>query len=512
VKPLLPFLHAQAFCKSVPISNMPSRTLLIHVGVEEIDRLMQVFSSIIERVPEMTTLLTSLRKYCMSETTFDETDFHRVLNGVLKETPNLSRLKLNLPFQVIGRASRTATLLLATTFACFAQRPSDFSPLQTLVLDHVSDSTILDIGQNHLDLGNALKTFKSLRNLVISIKRQERSNPSMNIFSNRLWMLISEAGHLESLCIIGWNTKRCVGNRRHRARVNFNDWVMKSLPYQSLDEKRTLKYLRFLELKRIDIDPSALEQLIEQNSTSLKELYLNEVYLKIFRSTDLDQTPLWIGHGDGVDKPAGRFWLAEKLQGMESLNLEVLRATGIGYDDYDPEIRSNRNSDYDLVDPTGHNRTFDQRFVEAVLGIPSPPPKKAAPAETLGAGKPEVEQDVVAIQRAIAFQATLAAAGGPIREMLYEDYRAFLSRSLTSSTPSKPEQLRKVDWDVETFQRHHNTTSHWKRCIDGLFYNHNEKALEELQKIIGVADRGMTLLSDEIDRIHGLTEIPREGG
>lgn len=488
-----------------------SWTLLICVGAEEIDRLMQVFSSIIERVPEMTTLLTSLRKYCMSESTFDETDFRRILNGILQETPNLSRLKLNLPFQVIGRASRTATLLLATTFACLAQRPSGSAPLQTLVLDHVSDSTILDIGQNHLDLGNALRTFKSLKNLVISIKRQEHSNPSMTIFSNRLWMLISEAEHLESLCIVGWNTKRNVSNRRHRTRVNFGDWIMKSLPYQNLDEKRTLKYLRFLELKRIDIESVALLQLIEQNSASLKELYLNEVYLKIFRTTDVQRTPLWIGLGDGIDKPAGRFWLAEKLRGMESLKLDVLRATGIGYDDYDPELRANRNNDYDLLDSTGHNRTFDQRFVEAVLGIPSPPPKRAVPAETLGAGKPEVEHDVIAIQRAIALQATIAAAGGPIREMFYEDYRAFLSRSLTSSA-SKPEQLRKIDWDVETFQRHHNTTSHWKRCIDGLFYNHNEKALEELQKIIGVADRGMTMLSDEIDRIHGLTELPRDGG
>lgn len=48
--------------------------------------------------------------------------------------------------------------------------------------------------------------------------------------------------------------------------------------------------------------------------------------------------------------------------------------------------------------------------------------------------------------------------------------------------------------------RYHNTTSYFKRCIDGYFFNHNEKALKELQNIIQVADRGMTLLQTEIDQ------------
>jgi hypothetical protein len=83
--------------------------------------------------------------------------------------------------------------------------------------------------------------------------------------------------------------------------------------------------------------------------------------------------------------------------------------------------------------------------------------------------------------------------------------------SLTPGTvQSRERPIRKVDYDVETFQRFHNTTSHWKCSIDGLFYNHNEKALVELQKIISVADRGMALLSEEITRIHSLT-IPGGG-
>lgn len=462
----------------------------------------------------MTTLLDSLRQYCMSEKTFDETDFRRVMDGVLRVTPNLTRLKLNLPFQVIGRASRTATLLLATTFACFAARPSDFRYLETLVLDHVSDSTILDICQNPIDLSNALHTFRYLKNLVISIKRQESSVQLMSIFSNRLWLLISEANNLESLCITGWNVKTSSGtNRRRRARIDFNDWMMKSLPYPNLDSKRTLKHLRFLELKRIDIDPISLQRLIEQNSSSLKELYLNDVYLKVFESPDQGTTALWIGHGSAVPKPQGCYWLAENLRNMESLNLDVLRVSGLGYNDFDP-TRGDEKEEYDLVDPLGLNRSFEQRFVEAVLGHVPPSPKSitdmaiatACPRHSTTWHLPP-SRFTPNVGGMMTSTAGIESSGPTIPFTLFHIPPSPIP---TTSRPRQT-QVRKIDYDVEAFQRFHNTTSHWKCTIDGLFYNHNEKALVELQKIISVADRGMALLSDEIDRLHSMTRLPGAG-
>ncbi len=483
--------------------------MLTRGPTEEITRLFQVFHSIIGKVPEMTTLLDSLRQYCMSEKTFDETDFRRVMEGVLRVTPNLTRLKLNLPFQVIGRASRTATLLLATTFACFRQRPKEYRSLETLVLDHVSDSTILDICLNPIDLGNALHTFSYLKNLVISIKRQESSTPLMNIFSNRLWHLISEAEHLESLCITGWNVKTSGPLRRRRARADLNDWMMKSLPYPELDRNRRLKHLRYLELRRIDIDPIALERLIQQNSTSLKELYLNDVYLKVFESPERHTTALWIGHGSAGPKPQGSYWLAENLRNMESLNLDVLRVSGLGYNDFDPSTDMQPKK-YDFEDPSGLDRPFEQRFVEAVLGhlLPSPQPITAMVTATacprhLTGWRPS--------------RLPLAGQTDPLtsftRTRLTQSLDlACATTSLTSGTLRLGDRpARKVDYDVETFQRYHNTTSHWKCSIDGLFYNHNEKALVELQKIISVADRGMALLSEEISRIHSLTRITGGG-
>lgn len=55
-------------------------------------------------------------------------------------------------------------------------------------------------------------------------------------------------------------------------------------------------------------------------------------------------------------------------------------------------------------------------------------------------------------------------------------------------------------YDAETFQKYHNTTSWFKRCIDGYFFNHSDLALKELQSIITVADRGMNILQTEIER------------
>lgn len=165
----------------------------------------------------------------MNENTFDETDFRRVIERVLAATPNMTRLKLNLPFQVVGRTSSTATLLLATTFACVAGRPADeYKPLETMVLDHVSDTTLSSICNNPIDLNNALATFAGLKHLVLSLKRQEARLDRQGTFTVQLWFLIRKALNLESLCIIGWNVKRDINVRLHRHSMAFNGLVWHS--------------------------------------------------------------------------------------------------------------------------------------------------------------------------------------------------------------------------------------------------------------------------------------------
>lgn len=501
------------------------------------------------KVPEMGPLLESLGRYCMNQSTFDETDYRQRMNNVLSATPNLTRLKLNLPFQVVGRTSHTSTILLATTFACVAQRPEECRAIETLVIDHVSDTTLNKICHNPVDVSNTLKIFAGLKNLVLSIKRQESRTSPMVLFTRNLWFLIQRASRLESLCIIGWNVKRDA-SRKHTVDVPFtpyNEWQMRSLPYDMVSAAPTTTSLRYLELKRVDMDPVALMSLLDANAHSLRELYLNEVYIKIFSSADKERTCLWIGHGPDVKKPDKCIWIAEEIRKNKNLNLDILRATGLGYDDFDTD-RNSPWPNYDLTDPSPLNRSFDQRFVEAALGIVSEVP---TPAETgspvslpdaiaeshpsslspmphaLGTGEIEAEVDGLDVPPDLV---TVGSASPEIAEpgaRTEDDNFAIITGSRGLSQPSdqtsdtddvllatgntpatNDHKSKRVDYDAETFQRKHNTTSHFKRCIDGYFFNHNEQALKELQRIITVADRGMQLLSEEIQRNHALRTLP----
>jgi hypothetical protein len=443
--------------------------------------LSEVFQSLVQRVPEMVPLLESLKRYCMREDTFDEYDFRTLLEvqaspqkqkrwhtnifqDVVESTPNLRRLKLNLPFQVVGQLCTTATLLLATTFSALAKRPIEHKQLETLVLDHVSDTTVNAICNNHMDLSNAIKAFMGLKNLVLSIKRQEPGLARQDLFAKHLWFLIRKAEGLESLCLIGWNVKRSIMTRRNQHTFSLGDWNMRSLPYM-IDDTPILQQLRFLELRRVDIDPRALISLITDSAKSLKEIYLSEVFIKVFGASDGNNISLWIGHPD-ITQPDEACWLAPELKKIEGLELGVLRATCLGYDDFEPD-RNSLHPDYDLKDPTGKERSFDERFVDAVCGVEP----VTIPAQTTF--------DISSLP--------------PI---------------ITEPDPRSPRDHN--EWDAETYLREtNNPTSYYKRCIDGYFFNHNEQALKELQNIISVADRGMTIISEEISRSR---EVAVDGG
>ena len=486
------------------------------MSLEEIARLSDVFSGIIQKVPEMQPLLLSLRRYCMNDTSFDETDFKKVMDGVLERAPNLARLRINLPFQVVGRQCQTATLLLATTFECIARRGLqneldvdekgvEYKNIETLVLDHVTDTSVINICHNPRDLQNTIHVFSGLQNLTLSIKRQEVRASRQTAFAQQLWFLLRKATQLESLCIVGWNVKRDITTRRHRHSVSFGEWSMRCLPYDS-EPLHRLNNLKFLELKRLDIDPRSLLALIEENSASLKEVYLNEIYIKVIGSSELSNTSLWIGNPD-TQRPQESCWVAEALRDMEGLDLEILRVTGLGYDDFDPDMHS-AYPNYDLVDPSGYNISFDQRFVEAVSS------KKDA---ALPVNSPSLETPALPSISSLPFNAS-ATLAVPVTE---------LDRAEAPYIPAFDDQVQKIAVDTElaplqghttpilydavTFQQDHNTTSQFKGCLDGYFYNHNEQALRELQRIIEIADKGMDLISAEIDRTHALQVNPDDG-
>jgi hypothetical protein len=388
--------------------------------------------------------------------------------------------------------------------AALTKRPEEAKDLDTLVLDHVSDTTIINICNNPMDLSNAIKAFSGLKHFVLSIKRQEARDSRQASFTKNLWFLIRKAVNLESLCLIGWNVKRDIATRIHLHAVSPSVWNMRSLPFH-LDDAQNTSRLRFLELKRVDVDPRSLLDLVTECATSLKELYLNEVYLKVRGDESAASSFLWIGHPD-LRKSEDSYWIAQDLRKIEGLKLDVLRATGLGYDEFDPDTNA-LHPTYDLIDPSGRNRSFDQRFVEEVLGsndiiMEDAPNSSSRPASR------NSPSDLPHIDTIIPELTNLTSVLPP--EHLDDITGPFFI------DPAQPEQLtlpplnhlrKQKEYDAETFQRFHNTTSHFKRCIDGYFFNHNEQALKELQNIITVADRGMTLLSAEIARARYGTEV-----
>jgi hypothetical protein len=430
----------------------------------------------------------------------------------METTPNMHRLKVNLPFQVVGRASLTATLFLATTLACIANRPEEFRKLETLVIDHVSDTTILNICNNPIDARNALTSFASLKHLVLSVKRQEVRTTRQKTFTQNLWLLIRKTVDLESLCLIGWNVKRDINTRKYNHSVTFDgqsrydvflgqvltirtEWNMRSMPYPK-DEFSGFPRLRYLELKRVDIYPEHLVKMITDNAPTLKEVYLNEVYIKVHGMAEQENTSLWIGYPD-IKKPENCLWLAKELCAFRAigLSLDTLRVTGLGYDDFDPDPHST-HSNYDLNDPTGLQRSFDQRFVDAVFGNDD----IVVEDDHLGTGHLlppfQVQEHEEISLPSLDLLAHPALSTHPIGHRVL---------------PPSNQRNNVDDYDADTHQRGRNTPSKLKRCIDGHFFNHNEQALKELQRIITVADRGMNLISLELIRSQHMIVNPDDG-
>jgi hypothetical protein len=214
----------------------------------------------------------------------------------------------------------------------------------------------------------------------------------------------------------------------------------------------------------VDIFPHDLLDLIEEHSQTLKEIYLIGVYLKIM-DTGEEEKILWIGAPDQT-LPGQVLSVAQSLRNMDDLQLDILRATGLGYDILHPG-ESLPPVDYDLKDPSMLDRSFDERFVEAVF----------APADT-----PMSD-----------------SISSPAPDGLDSQGSAALAADATSSIT--PRRFKKMsDWNAETYQARRNVTSHYKRSIDGLFLNHNRQASVELQSIMTLANRGMDLISGQLWR------------
>lgn len=406
------------------------------------------------RVPAMKEFCKALySKYCMNESSFTEEDYHRTVEDMLFNCRDVDRLRLNLPFQLVGRHCNAATMILANTFKAFANRPEeDSAKLKVLVLENVTDVAVCHLWMNPVDVMNIMRVVDKLEHLVMTIRRHENEVHRSRWFGSCLWNLVENAGQLQSLCL--WGVENDDRLPRGLKQTKFwqtgaDEWRARALPAPHI----MMPQLTSLELKKVDITPSVLIKAAENFGPTLQELYLNEVYLKTEQLDGFNESQvLWVGRPN--QRPGdGQRWLAMELR-CAAPQLRICRASFLGYDFYIREEVST-HPEFDLIDPCGLGRSISQRFVETVTGIQQPN----------------------------------MPSGDPVEYLPADPRKDHLMRQLSART--KP--LSVEEYDTNAYQEAvENTTSLWQQSIDDLFPNCNSNTLDELHYIAETACQGMS--------------------
>ncbi|KAI0136357.1 hypothetical protein BJ170DRAFT_601449 [Xylariales sp. AK1849] len=441
---------------------------------------------IFRKVPSMNAFVTNLLdRFCLTDDSFTEVDFRETLGRMLEHTPNVEAVRLNLPFQLISKHCQAATMLLGNSLEALAQRPEESKTLKTLVLENVTDIGVVKLWRNPQDVKNIIDIFADLKHLLFSVRRHEDSRYHVISFRQRLWEMIGKAGKLESLCLISLNMDERpfepvkLSTQRD---CTLSDWQFRSIPTVRKPPKSVLPNLTFLELRRVEILPCGLLSLFKCFGSSLKELYLNHVYLKtVYNSYASEETmrTLWIGMPNEHPKPHHR-WIATALRQM-NIQLRVCRVTNLGYDQYLVGAKPAQMPIYDLEDPCGLGRSLDQRFVEAIMGIQQPN----------------------------------APDGSPV-EYWPEDRE----QSWAYANKVRPEYIKPIEWDVTSYHStnpENNKTSIWQKAIDGQFPNCNQFTLDQLHRFADTACEGMKELNrtcydecEEVNRRYSEEILPEE--
>lgn len=399
---------------------------------------------------------TMHKKYCMNESSFTEIEYFNMVETMLFYCRDVDSLRLNLPFQLVGRHCNAATMILANTLKAFASRPEeDSANLKTLVLENVTDVAICHLWMNPSDVMNIMAVLAVLEHLVLTLRRHDVEPHRAGLFGSCLWDLIEHADFLKSLCLVGMDhdDRPPRGLKQTKFwQLQVEDWRARSLPAPRV----CLSNLTCLELKRIEVLPECFLKSMEIFGETLEELYLNEVYLKTEQSRDWNQDSrkvLWIGVPN--QRPAEDCkWMAMTLRATTP-RLRICRASFLAYDHYLREDMSTQpQPDFDLIDPCGLGRSVSQRFVEVVMGIHQPNMPSGEPVEFL-------PQDTK-------------------HDMLVHQLRP------------RTRPLRVDEYDTNAHQTAiDNTTSEWQKSIDGIFLNCNSGTLDELHYIAERACQGM---------------------
>lgn len=437
------------------------RETLLTCYIVEVEFLNTVF----KRVPSMTEFCETLQsRYCMNEISFTETEFYQTVKDMLFNCRGIDRLRLNLPFQLVGRHCNAATMILANAFKAFASRPEeDSAELKVLMLENLPDIAVCHLWMNPMDIMNIMKVLHSVEHLVITLRRHEYDPQRAGLFGSCLWNMVENTDKLASLCFIGMDhdDRPPRGLKQIRSwQMAIEEWRVRSLPSPQI----ILSHLVCLELKRVEIVADVLLRAAENFGPTLQELYLNEVYLKVEQSREWNEDStkiLWVGLPN-IRPVEDCRWLAMELRcGMP--NLRICRAAFLAYDQY---LRDDVacHPEFDLIDPCGLGRSISHRFVEVVTGIKQPNMPTGEPVEYL-------PQDFAHdhLVRKLTPRRQVANLDGP-----------------------DAGEMSVTEHDTNAYQTAvANTTSRWHQGIDDLFPNCNPETLDRLHYIAETACQGM---------------------
>ncbi|KAI1660875.1 hypothetical protein F4813DRAFT_266526 [Daldinia decipiens] len=431
--------------------------------------------SMFAQIPAMDSFVSRLRNtYCMNDYSFTEIDYRYQLGRLLEQAPNVTAVKLNLPFQLVSPGPYSATtMILGNTFEALAQRPEESETLRTLVLENLTDRSIASLWRNPQDVKNIIGAFRDLRHLFLSVRRNEEERDRTINFRNRLWEMIGKAERLESLCLadLDVNEKHYWDIKTSSQRDStLEEWQFKSIPTIHKPPKSVLPNLTHLELWQVEVMGCGLLSVLKCFGDSLKELFLDGVYLKTVYSAESPQdvnSTLWIGLPN-VRPPPNHRWVATYLRQIRA-QLRVCRVANLGYDQYVMSDNPLNSAEYDTVDPCGLGRCLEQRFVEVATGVKQP----AAPD------------------------------GSPVAYFPEEGSQ----ESWAQADRERPaDGLRIEDWNVKHYMAtRYSPTSSWQRSIDGLFPNCNQFTLNALNSFADSACTGMTLLKQLHDHENELS-------
>ncbi|KAH9887857.1 hypothetical protein F4778DRAFT_756453 [Xylariomycetidae sp. FL2044] len=407
----------------------------------------QHINSIFSQLPELQHALAAVNdRHCLNEDSFTELDFRSHLGNMLAHTPNATAVSLTLPTQL--HATSTAnTMLLGNVFDALARRPEEALALKTLAVTRLTDTTVMKLMRNPQDVKNIMDVFQDLETLALAL--HVSSHIWAHGFGDLLWAMICMARSLSRICLTGPWPGASPSNIMLSTLDDFAIWFSLKMPLCMYPWTTQLPPIACLELCSVRVLPEELRFLLQSTRGTLKELYLDGVYLKQIRvySATKPSCCHWIGIPN-TRPDEDHTWFAVLIRELR-LDLRVCRVSNLGYDVYSfSEHAQQPPYTFDTEDPCGLGRSLEDRFVEVCSGLRQPDDPDGNPVAYL----PAEESSTWAYADKERRRAAPAA----------EDQA---SRSLERGAPRDP-------------------PSSLTRAIDGRFRNRNPTTLSRLASFV----------------------------